>query len=54
MVKLYLTTYYRMKDKRVIFQLSFMTGNDKTFCAKRQIVLSQAIFHSAENDLKHG
>ena len=43
-----------MKDKRVIFQLSFMTGNEKTFCAKRQIVLSQVMFRSAETDLKHG
>lgn len=54
MVKLYLTTYYGMKDKRVIFQLSFMTGNDKTFCAKRQIVLSQVIFRSQPSDFPFG
>ena len=47
-------TYYGLKDKRVIFQLSFMTENDKTFCAKLFIVLSQTFYHSAENELKHG
>lgn len=54
MIKHYHTTYYGMKDKRVIFQLSFMTENGKTFCAKLFIVLSQTFYHSAENELKHG
>lgn len=38
MIKYCHTTYYGLKDKRVIFQLSFMTENDKTFCAKRFII----------------
>ena len=54
MIKHCHTTYYGLKDKRVIFQLSFMTENDKTFCAKLFIVLSQTFYHSAENELKHG
>lgn len=54
MIKYCHTTCYGLKDKRVIFQLSFMTENDKTFCDKRFIVLSQTFYHSAENELKHG
>ena len=54
MIKHCHTTYYELKDKRVIFQLSFMTENDKTFCAKLFTVLSQTFYHSAENELKHG
>lgn len=54
MIKHYHTTYYGMKDKRVIFQLSFMTENDKTFCAKLFIVLSQTFYRSQPNVLSFG
>ncbi|WP_302817545.1 hypothetical protein [Paraprevotella clara] len=39
-----------MKDRKCIFQLSFIAESDKKFSAKRFFNLSQTIFQSQPND----
>ena len=43
-----------MKDRKCIFQLSFIAESDKKFSAKRFFNLSQTIVRSPENEMKRG
>ena len=45
-IKDYHITCYEMKDRKCIFQLSFIAESDKKFSAKRFFNLSQTIFRS--------
>jgi len=46
MIKDYHIACYVMKDRKCIFQLSFIAESDKKFSAKRFFNLSQTIFRS--------
>ncbi|MFR5896650.1 MAG: hypothetical protein ACLUGY_19975 [Phocaeicola massiliensis] len=46
------TAYYKLKDKKPIFQRPFMAESGKKFSAKRFFNLSQTFFHSQPNEMK--
>lgn len=48
----YHTIYYNIKDRKSIFQASFIAESDKKFSAKWFFNLKRTIFHSAPNEMK--